>query len=185
MKILSTILWSLAFVAKAADTNALPALTSAYGEIPPTFLEQHGTLVIIGFIAFLFLAAPTVWKILQPKPATILPPEIVAREALEKLLRQPEDGKILSEVSQILRRYVAAAFELSAAEMTTKEFCTALAASKKISVELAQDISNLLRECDDRKFSTQLSTAPLNAAAQAIKLITLAEKYREQTTTAP
>ena len=26
---------------------------------------------------------------------------------------------------------------------------------------------------------------PLNAAAQAIKLITLAEKYREQTTTAP
>ena len=122
---------------------------------------------------------------LRPESPRILPPETVARQALAKLQSKPEDGNILSEASQILRRYVIAAFELPAAEMTTAEFCTALAASKKISVELAQDISNLLRECDDRKFSTQLSTAPLNAAAQAIKLITLAEKYREQTTTAP
>ncbi len=184
MKILSTILWSLAFVAKAADTNALPALTSAYGEIPPTFLEQHGTLVIIGFIAFLFLAAPTVWKILQPKPATILPPEIVAREALEKLLRQPEDGKILSEVSQILRRYVAAAFELSAAEMTTKEFCTALAANEKIGTEISNSISNFLRECDEQKFSSSPSVAPVNATARALEFIVLIEKYRAQITTA-
>ena len=113
-------------------TNALPALAPPYGEIPPTFWERHGTVILVAGIALIALAVLILWKLFQPKPPVILPPEVLAREALSKLLDQPEDGRLLSNVSQILRRYVIAAFELPAAELTTTEFCAALAASEKI-----------------------------------------------------
>ena len=115
---------------------------------------------------------------LRPESKVVLPPETVARQALAKLQPQPEDGKLLSEVSQILRRYVAAAFELPAAEMTTAEFCTALAGNEKIGAELTQTISNFLRECDERKFSLSSAAAPLNAAARALELVASAETRR-------
>ena len=184
MKILSPIILSLAFVAKAADTNALLALVPAYGEIPPTFFELHETAIIIGGFAFLAFAFLLVKTLLRPESKTVLPPEIVAREALKKLLHQPEDGKFLSEVSQILRHYVVAMFGLSAAEMTTKEFCTALAANEKIGTEISNSISNFLRECDEQKFSSSPSVAPVNATARALEFIVLIEKHRAQITTA-
>ncbi len=175
------------------STNALPALAPPYGEIPPTFWEQHGTTILAGGVALIALAALILWKVLQPKPPVTRPPEIVAREALTALLRQPEDGKLLSEVSQILRRYVITAFELPAAELTTTEFCAALAGTEKIGAELAQIISGFLRECDVRKFSAAVRSpafmrleppeggtphflSPLNAATRALELISLAEK---------
>jgi Domain of unknown function (DUF4381) len=184
MKILSVIILSLAFVAKAADTNALPALVPAYGEIPPKFFEQHGTPVIIGIFTLIVLAALALWKTFQPKPAVVLPPEIVAREALAKLQSYSEDGKVLSAVSQILRRYVVAAFGLSAAELTTKEFCAAVAADEKIGTEISNSISSFLRESDNRKFSPSPIAAPLNAAARALELVAAAEKRRPQITIA-
>jgi hypothetical protein len=178
MKFLFTTFLLVPVVAIAADTNALPALVPAYGEMPPTFWEQHGTLVIVGGFAFVILAMLVLWKLFQPKPAVILPPEFLAREALAKLIGRPEDGKLLSDVSQILRRYVIAAFNFPAAEMTTAEFCAALAGNEKIGAELAGSISNFLRECDDRKFSTSPFAAPLNAAARALEILNLAEQRR-------
>ena len=77
-------------------------------------------MILVVGMAVIALAVLILWKIFRPKPPVILPPEVLAREALTKLLRQPEDGKLLSEVSQILRRYVIAAFELPAAELTIK-----------------------------------------------------------------
>jgi hypothetical protein len=178
MKFLPATFLLLSAVAKAADTNALPALAPAYGEMPPTFWEQHRTLVIAGGFAFVIFSMLVLWKLFQPKPAVILPPEILARDALAKLISQPEDGKLLSDVSQILRRYVIAAFHFPAAEMTTSEFCAALADNEKIGAELAESISSFLRECDERKFSTSPAAAPLNAAARALELIASAEKLR-------
>ena len=153
------------------STNALPQLAPAYGEIPPAFWELHGTAILAGSGALVALAAVVLWKLLQPGPKIVLPPAIVAREALLQLQRRPEDGKALSEMSQILRRYVTAAFELPAAELTTREFCAALAASDKIGEELAQTISSFLRECDARKFTppgaveVQASACPDNPQA--------------------
>jgi hypothetical protein len=109
----------------------------------------------------------------------IVPPEILARQALEKLQAQPEDGKVLSEISQALRRYLAAAFALPGGEMTTAEFCAALAADEKMGAELAQTISNFLRECDAQKFSPANSPAPFGAAEHALKIISQAENRRE------
>jgi hypothetical protein len=163
-----------------ASTNALPALAPPYGEIPPTFWEQHGTMILVVGMAVIALAVLILWKIFRPKPPVILPPEVLAREALTKLLRQPEDGKLLSNVSQILRRYVTAAFELPAAELTTTEFCAALAASVKVGTEPAQTISDFLRACDERKFSTSPAAAPLNAATRALELVALTENARHR-----
>ena len=81
----------------------------------------------------------------------------------------------MSEASQILRRYVITAFELPAAELTTTEFCAALAASERIGGELAAAVSSFLRECDERKFSPP-PAATLNAATRALELISLAEQ---------
>ncbi len=61
-----------------------------------------------------------------------MPPEMVAREALAKLRCQTEDGKVLSEVSQILRRYFSTAFQFPPGELTTAEFSVALACNDKI-----------------------------------------------------
>ena len=178
MFVFTAILFAASRLYSQAPTNALPALAPPYSEIPPTFWEQQGTSILVGGIALIALAVLILWKLFQPNPVVILPPEIVAREALAKLLRQPEDGKHLSEVSQILRRYVIGAFELPSGEFTTTEFSAALASSEKIGAELAQAISNFLRECDEWKFSPASSTAPSNAATRAVELVDLAERRR-------
>jgi hypothetical protein len=180
MFVFTAILFATPRLFGQASTNALPALAPPYGEIPPTLWERHGTMILVAGIAVIALAVLILWKIFRPKPSVILPPEVVAREALTKLLCQPEDGQLLSNVSQILRRYVITAFELPAAELTTTEFCAALAASEKIGAELSGFISDFLRECDDRKFSTSPAAAPLNAATHALELVALTENARHR-----
>ena len=137
-------------------------------------------MILVAGMAVIALAVLILWKLFRPKPPVKLSPEVVAREALTKLLRQSEDGKLLSNVSQILRRYVIAVFELPAAELTTTEFCAALAASEKIGMELSGFISNFLRACDERKFSTSPAAAPLNAATRALELVALTENARHR-----
>ena len=154
-----------------AQTNDLLTLVPAYGEIPPTFWEQHKAIVIIGIFAFLLLAALVVWKIFNPKPAPVLPPETIAREALARLRAQPEDGKLLSEVSQILRRYIGAVFGFPGGEMTTAEFCCAISRHEKTGTELSGTIASFLRECDVRKFSPVNSATPVNAVHRALELV--------------
>jgi len=163
------------------STNNLPALAPAYGELPPTFWEQHQSAIIVAGFAFLAVAFLFLRVWLRPKAPVMLPPEVVARQALVKLQNQPEDGSVLSAASQILRRYVGKAFNLPNEELTTVEFCAAIAGNPQIGTELAGTISSFLRECDVRKFSPAFSAAPLNAASRAIELVVLAEKHREQT----
>lgn len=190
MKSFFTSFLLLPCAALAADTNALPPLAPPYGKMPTTIWEQFGTAMLtVGFI-LLAGAVIALRLLLKPKPQTISPPETVAREALAKLQRQPEDGRLLSEVSQILRRYTGTVFGFSGGEMTTAEFCAQLARNEKIGAELAQTISRLLRECDERKFArssaftrpdppeggTPNPLPPLNAAARALELVALAQR---------
>jgi hypothetical protein len=182
-RIFSILILPLAVI--AADTNALPALAPAYGEFPPTFWEQHQAAVIVaGFavlaVAFLFLR---VW--LRPETPVILPPEVLPRQTLAQLQSQPEDGKLLSKISQCLRRYVCDTFNLPDQELTTAEFCSVIAGHQPIGTELAKTISSFLRECDLRKFSPANGTSPLNAASRALEIISLAEKTRASATPAP
>jgi 7-keto-8-aminopelargonate synthetase-like enzyme len=73
---------------------------------------------------------------------------------------------------------VAAAFDLPPDELTTTEFCRAIAGHDQIAPELSAALSDFLRQCDQRKFSPSPPTLPLSAAAHALKLIDQAQTRR-------
>jgi hypothetical protein len=178
MKKLFSILFLLSPAIFAADTNDLPALVPAYPEIPPSFWQQHKIAVIIG--GFLFILAQSLWlyKMLMRLQPKIEPVENLTRAALTGLLNEPEDGKLLSEVSRILRGYFGKQFQTRGEEATTAEFVAALNENKKITAELAEKVSSFLHECDARKFSTARAVKELDAAERALDLVNKAEKIR-------
>lgn len=160
------------------DSNALPALAPPYGEMPPGFWEQHDAVIIVGVLVLLSLELLYLRSRLRPAAPVVVPAEIEARQALSACSSRPEDGKLLSEVSRILRRYAAAAFAMPPGEVTTAEFCARLAANDMVGAELAGNLARFLRECDERKFAPVPAAAPLNAVARSLDLIALAETRR-------
>jgi hypothetical protein len=160
----------------AAATNApandeIPPLRPPHAEIPATFWDQYSGWVILTGVLVMGLVGVAVWFLSRPKLPVVVSPEVLARKALEPSRQQPEDGALLSRVSQILRHYVAAVFGLPPGELTTAEFCRAIAAHKPVGPDLAAALSDFLRECDQRKFSPPTPAPPLSAVAQALKLI--------------
>jgi len=150
------------------------------GELPTTFWEQQGTLIIVATVLALLVLALGVWLRLRPRPVAVVPPEVQARTALEALRNLPEDGAVISRVSQVLRRYVLAAFDLPAGEPTTAEFCRQIAGHDKIGPELCEALETFLRQCDEQKFALANPSAPLGAASRALELVALSETRREQ-----
>jgi hypothetical protein len=160
----------------AAATNVpandeIPPLRPPHAEIPATFWDQYSGWVILAGVLVVALVGAAIWFLTRPKPPVVVPPEVLARKALEPLRQQAEDGVLLSRVSQILRHYVAAAFGLPPEELTTAEFCRAIAAHKPVGPDLAAALSDFLRECNRRKFSPPTPAPPLSAVAQALRLI--------------
>ena len=180
MKFSASIFFVLSVAANAAGTNNLPALSPAYPEMPPPFWQRHIVVILVGCLVFVALAAAALRAVFKSKPPVILPPEKIARDALMPLQSQPEDGKLLSQVSQILRRYVGAVFGFPPGEMTTAEFCAVMAAQTKISPQLAETLSTFLHACDRDKFVAQKKAPPLNAAARALQLVDQMEKCRAE-----
>jgi hypothetical protein len=160
------------------DTNLIPVLAPPAAEMPPTIWEQHQTAIILGGLALLVFEVIYWVARLRPAAPEVLPPETEAREALSACASRPEDGKLLSEVSRIVRCYAAAAFTLPPGEVTTAEFCERLAGNERAGAELGGRISRFLRDCDERKFSPGPAAAPLNAVASALELVDRAEARR-------
>jgi hypothetical protein len=153
----------------------IPALQPPRGEIPLTFWEQHGVLVVVAGVILLAIIGAVVWLLTRPKPRAAVPPATAARQELDSLQHQPEDGAVLSRVSQVLRRYVIAAFGLPAGELTTTEFCRAVGGEELIGPELAESLGGFLRQCDERKFAPAPAATPLSATSHALELIEQAE----------
>ena len=164
----------------AQPTNDIPQLAPPYAELPPTFWEQHGVAVILGGVVFFGLIVFGLWLVLRPKPVPPVPPEVQARQALAALQARPEDGVLLSDVSQVLRRYLVAVFALPAAESTTTEFCRMIGNSESVGAELSAVAAEFLRDCDVRKFSPAGAGPPLNAVARALELVERAEARKAQ-----
>ncbi len=167
-------------IAAAAPISSddIPPLRPPHGELAPTFWEHYGIWVVIVGVLLLALVCGVAWRLTRPKPPVLVPPEVQARQALESLRQQPEDGALLSRVSQILRHYVTAAFDLPPEELTTGEFCAMIAAHSSTGPELSAALTAFLRECDQRKFSQSTPVAPFSATAQALKLIDQAQTRR-------
>jgi hypothetical protein len=168
-----------------AAPDSIPPLAPPRGEIAPTFWEQHGLWVVIGGVGLAALGAGLIWLLRRPKRPVVVPPEVQARQTLEPLRQRPEDGVVLSQVSQVLRHYVAAAFALPEGELTTAEFCRALDGNEQLGAELSRAVGDFLRQCDQRKFAPAplaappaARTPPLRAVSQVLELIDAAEARR-------
>jgi hypothetical protein len=161
-------------------TNAPLKLLPPLDELPPTFWEQNATAISFAGLGVVTLLAFFLWLAFRPKPKIIIPPEVQAREILHKLSSQPEDGAMLSRVSQVVRNYFSAAFQCSPGELTTTEFCREISGNEKIGAELSAATANFLREADTRKFSQSASSEKLDAANQALNLVEQAEQRRAQ-----
>jgi len=162
------------------ETNAPLKLLPPYGELPQTFWEQNKIAILSAGLGVVALLIFFLWLAFRPKPKIIIPPEIQAREALQNLSSQPEDGALLSRVSQIVRNYFSAAFQLSPGELTTTEFCREISGNEKISAELSTSAANFLRECDNHKFSTTAAAGKIDAVNRALNLIEQAEQRLAQ-----
>lgn len=174
------VLCSSPLVACAQTNNDIPPLRPPHAEIPATFLEQHTTSISLVGFALLALIGIAIWLATRPKPPVIVPPEVQARGELESLRRLPEDGRVLSKVSQAVRRYFGAAFALPPGELTTAEFCRAIAANDQITSDLSTATDDFLRRCDERKFAPDASPGATGAADHALKLVERAEIHREK-----
>jgi hypothetical protein len=170
----------LAVAAAAQSSNDAPQLTPPYAELPPTFWEQYGSLIVVGGMLGLLVLALIVWLALRPKPVLPVLVEIQTRRALESLSGRTEDGALLSDVSQILRRYFVAAFAMPAGEVTTTEFCRLAGGNETIGAELSSALVKFLETCDVKKFAPTPPAASLNAVTQARELFEQAEARRAQ-----
>jgi len=182
-RILALTLSLLAVPPSFASTNTptngeIPALRPPRPEMAPTYWEQHSVGVVVCVGLFLALIGVAIWFLTRPKPPVVVPPEVLARKALEPLAQRPEDGALLSQVSQILRHYVSAAFDLPPIELTTTEFCRAIAGHEQVGPELSAALSEFLHQCDQRKFSPPAPAPPLSVVAHALKLIDQAQARR-------
>jgi hypothetical protein len=173
-------LYGSPLIAGAQSTNDIPPLRPPHAEIPPTFWEQHTAAVGMGGFALLAFIGLAIWLAMRPRPPVIIPPAVQARGDLESLRQLAEDGWVLSKVTQAVRRYFGAAFALPPGELTTAEFCRALAANDQVGAELSTTTSDFLRRCDERKFAPDAPPGLTGAADCALKLVAQAEHHREQ-----
>jgi hypothetical protein len=170
----------------AQPSEDAPPLLDPLPEIPPTFWEQHGILVVTASLVFIALLGILLWWLLQPKPSAPVPIEARTRQELEALAREPMNAQTLSKLSRCLRRYFAAVFGLPPGELTTTEFNRAFAAQTTVGSELVAAVGEFLQRADERKFAPGAS-GDSGAMQQALELFERGERRRVelQQATAP
>ncbi len=160
--------------------DRLPPLVPPRGEIPPGLWERYGSWIVLGSALLVLALGFAVWYFTRPRPVPEESPVARARRDLEALRHQPETGAVLSRVSQILRHYLAAVFGLPPEELTTTEFCRALAANDKITPELRARVADFLRCWDQRKFAPGSPGPRTGVAEQALQLVRDGEARLEE-----
>lgn len=163
----------------AADANGTDSTSSSLrpprGEIPASFWEQHGPWILAGAVLLTAVLGLAAWFVTRPKAVVPVPLATLAKQELESLRQLPEDGLLLSRVSQIVRRYFAAMFYLSTGEQTTAEFCKSVQQDGKVSSGLAKKVCEFLVHCDIRKFAPAAPPGPSGAVEQALAILDLAQ----------
>jgi len=157
-----------------------PLLRPPHPELSPTFWELHGGQIILTGVLVLVLVLLIILWAYRSRPIVVDPPGVTARRALEKLRGRAEDGALIVEVSRILKRFVLAALNLPPEqEQTTAEFRNFLKAGPQFRPDLAEDVGDFLRRCDEWKFAPSRPAPQLNAVPRALELVERVEASRE------
>ena len=181
-RVLLAVAWLGLIPVVALADGDLPPLQPPHGELPPSFWEHyHWVILAVSLVAMALLVLLILW-VRRSRPANVVPPDEIARRALEALRGQPENGELLMKVSGIFRRYVTFACGLPPREMTTTEVCRAVAVRPQFRPDLGDAIANFFRQCDERKFAPTPPAAELGAVAGALALLEQIEQRRRQMT---
>ena len=140
--------------------------------------------VFAGSGVLLLTAGGLVWYVRRPLPEPVVPPDVQARRDLESAAIEPDLGNMLSDLSRILRRYIAQVFDLPRQELTTREFVALVKTTQKIDPGLAGEFSSFLQQCDERKFSPSPPDQPADPVGVALELIDRTETWLSQQRTA-
>lgn len=149
-------------------------------ELPPTFWERHTMTVILYSAEALVLVGVVVWLFRKPQPPVAVPIEIETRRELEALQKLSRNGATLSNVARCLRRYFAVAFGFPPGELTTTEFCRALAGSEKIGAGLVERVTVFLQRCDVVKFDPAATIHLTDPVTEALELVAQSEARRQE-----
>jgi hypothetical protein len=158
-----------------AAPEEIPPLEPALPEVPPGFWERHGMLIAVLLFIFLIAVGASIWLLKRKRTIPPEPPATTARQQLSRLRKAPADARLLSTVSNVLKRYLANAFDLPKAEMTTGEFCRALAGQSRLGTELSSRATALLRSWDEQKFSATPPAWTEKPVEQANEMVDLGE----------
>ena len=161
----------LPFAAGRALPNA-PTTSRRCARRTPKSRRRFGssTAASVGLVGFALLALVGAGRLVgccDPSHRSSLPPEVQARERLG-VAAQAAGGRRGAEPDFANRAalFRRCAFDLPPGELTTTEFCRAIAANDQIGPELATAISDFCGDCDERKFAPR-RPPPATGAADA------------------
>jgi hypothetical protein len=160
--------------------GSIPELRPPDGLLGPSFWEEHQRDVALGILAMIGVCVLLGLRWRRPRlhPAAPIPPETAAREELLAQRGRTEDATLASDVSQIVRRYVAVAFALPEGEQTSEELVAALGAHPIGGRTAAAALDGLLRQCDEKKFAPNGAGPPADLVNRAIELVEKLEARR-------
>ena len=141
-----------------ADTNvpgsdALLRLRPPRGEIPPTFWERNsGWIMAAGLLLLVAIAAARLVAHAAQAAGGSAARRAGTQGAGAAARTAGERGRAEPGLANpaTLR---GAAFALPPGEMTTADFCRAIAGQARVGDELSSALSDFLRNCDERKFA--------------------------------
>jgi hypothetical protein len=171
--------WSALAQPANGDTNEIPSLRPPLDLLPRTFWERHGTAAVLVGLAALAALGLLVWRLRRRAPVGIVPPDQIARQALEALRDRAEDLGLIAAVAHHLRSYVQAVLGLPPTEWTADELIKALEGKTALPPELTTALGALLRECEQRSFAAVPPPARPDLAARALELAGRLEALRQ------
>ena len=142
-----------------------------------------GWKIILGDLGILLLVTLAVAWACRPKVVVAEAPAVTARRELATLRGRAEDGALAAAVSRVLRRYVMAALDFPPDELTTTELCLALQTRPQLTADLAANLGDFLRRCDEWKFAPAPPAPQLNAVQTALEWVEKIETRRNQIAT--
>ncbi len=162
--------------AQPPDNPVMTTIHDVYPPVdlpdPPPYLLYSGIgliTLITGLLLLLFI------KRRRKEKMVVIPIGVKARNDLMQAreMLKPETGlQYMTKVSEILRHYLEARFELSSTKQTTEEFFHSLSTDRKIEKRLApfrEELRECLAHCDLAKFARR--SADLESMEKMEKVI--------------